>query len=688
MADTKGTESTNAASNELEKRVDAMMDIRPSADKTPPPPLAQPAQPPQIDIFSDPKTAPEVSANLLKEIGATPAEPAPVTQEAAPAAPTETPAAQEDIPPAYEDPATAKAVDDIVAKESDTVLAAEDAAARPPEPPKPKSFGDKFRGFFRSKWLWLLLLVALAAVFAVPYTRYKLLGLVIRQSYAVQVADDKTTAPVSNAVVEIAGKTAKTDANGKAVVRAPIGSQQVTVKKQYFKTYSGTVFVGFKVSPGTHKITLTATGRQVPITVVNTITRTPLSGVEVKVLDTTAKTDASGQATIVLPTAKSAYQATLELSGYNTAKANVTVTGQKVPANTLVMTPAGQLYFLSNLTGTIDVVKTNLDGTGRKTVLAGTGKEDANTTALLATQDWRYLALMARRGGSRPALYLIDTSTDKLTQFDSSDASFSIIGWSGHNFLYSLTSNTVPQSQSGHQLVKSYDAETRQLNQLDQTQAEGTPDSYGYQNFYNFAIADGSLVYSTQWYTYDTTSATYDLKDKTASIRAVQPGRQNKKDLQTFAASSVSYFQSGHPKPQTVHVAVYGNDGKTTYYSVEDDNASTLVNPDLSEFATTLPTYLVSPSAKQVFWTEQRDGKNALFVGDANAGSKKQIASLSDYAPYGWFGDDYLLVSKNGSELSIMPVSGPTTTRPPFKVSDYYKPAHVYAGYGEGYGGI
>jgi hypothetical protein len=101
-------------------------------------------------------------------------------------------------------------------------------------------------------------------------------------------------------------------------------------------------------------------------------------------------------------------------------------------------------------------------------------------------------------------------------------------------------------------------------------------------------------------------------------------------------------------------------------------------------WSTPYPTYLLSPSSNQTFWTDQRDGKNTLFVGDNDAKNQKTIASLSGYNIYGWFTDNYLLVSKSSSELYVMPVAGGT----PLKITDYYKPAINYQGYGGGYGGL
>ena len=99
------------------------------------------------------------------------------------------------------------------------------------------------------------------------------------------------------------------------------------------------------------------------------------------------------------------------------------------------------------------------------------------------------------------------------------------------------------------------------------------------------------------------------------------------------------------------------------------------------------PTYLLSPNSLHTFWYEPRDGKNTLFTGTPNGEAGKEIASLSEYVPYGWYSDDYLLVSKNSSELYILPATGAGETGQVLKISDYHKPAVSFLGYGGGYGG-
>src|SRR5262249_33988534 len=138
------------------------------------------------------------------------------------------------------------------------------------------------------------------------------------------------------------------------------------------------------------KVELQAEGRPVPVSVVNKINKQPLSGAVLAAAGATAKTDKSGRATLVLPADKKAVKVKVSGDGFNTTEAALMVTTEQNKANTFELTPAGKLYFLSNQSGKIDLVKVNLDGTERHVVLPGTGKEDKNNTVLLASRDWKY----------------------------------------------------------------------------------------------------------------------------------------------------------------------------------------------------------------------------------------------------------------------------------------------------------
>ncbi len=694
----------------LEQRVDVMMSTKPVAVLPPKPVNPKPVAPPAEKTEAPPpkqlQTAPKLPDASAKKAEVVVDEPKPyklktpdkppivialadteadkAVEQPAPATETPVPATGNIPDDPLQDGATDKAVDEIVAKEGDTLLALDDAKAARRQAPQPSGWKDKLAGLFKNKKTWAVLLVLLIVLLAVPTTRYKLTGLVIKKSVTIVVIDSQTASPVSGADVHLDGKTVKTDAYGKARLKASLGQHSLVASKHYYKSTATSYFVGFKAAPSPTSVKLIATGRLVPVLVINKVSGKPLGGAEIHVLDTTAKTNSKGEAIIALPTTSTSDEAEISHLGYNQTKFNIQITDKFIKANSFELTPAGHIYFLSNQSGKIDVVKSDLDGANRKTVLAGTGHEDASTTSLLASRDWRYLVLKAHRDGAYPALYLVDTSTDKVAQFDNSDSDFNLIGWYGHAFMYDMTRKSVSSWQSGKEIIKSYDADNLQLNQLDQNQAEGDAANYAYQEFYNFYIVNGALVYNTQWYSHGTT----DLGAKTDTIRAVQPSGQNKKDYQTLASSTNDYIQAKLYNPQAIYYSTHNNsDNKTTYYEYANQSVKT-ASIDDNTFAADYPTYLISPSATKTFWTELRDGKNTLFVGDDEAKSKKQVASLSDYTPYGWYSDGYTLVSKGSSELFVMPAEGLASGRSPLKITDYYKPAQTYAGYGYGYGGL
>jgi len=135
-------------------------------------------------------------------------------------------------------------------------------------------------------------------------------------------------------------------------------------------------------------------------------------------------------------------------------------------------------------------------------------------------------------------------------------------------------------------------------------------------------------------------------------------------------------------QPQEVYYQVSFNSSPVEYYEYEKGTFKQTNKPTDNK---SYPTFLLSPSGKKTFWFESRDGKNTLFLGDADAENEKELASGSDLTPYGWYGDDYLLLSKSSSELYIRSTDADS---PVLKVTDYHKPDYNFAGYGYGYGGF
>lgn len=600
-------------------------------------------------------------------------------------------------PPEDSDPATDKAIDDIVRKEGDEELKAQDALAFKATVMKLSPW-EKFKNFQAGWWgdpnkKWGTIIttcVIVVAVFAVPFTRYNMLGLFVRAKVTIQALDSKSGAPISGVHVQVGSEQAETNAEGKAVLTVHTGTKRVQVSKKYYAGTSQSELVTLSPNSNVYKLKMVALGRQVKVKVVDKISGKAVEDAEITAGGATAKTDKNGLATVVIPSGSSTQVASISLVGYNTANVTLDANGD-LTKNTLSVTPAGNLYFLSNLSGTIDVVKTDLDGTNRHMVLAGTGNEDPHSTSLLASRDWKYLALLSKRSGNNASIYLIDTTNnDKLTTIDEGDVTFSLVGWSGDQFIYSVDrSLSVPDWQAGQYALKSFDPTTGHTLLLDQTQASGSSsqDWVG-QSFGQFYLMGTKVVYTKGWNS--SWSDSPQLNSKQAELDSIGADGSGHQVVKTFSVGSGTQTSSVF-----VQATLYVPDELYLDYSqgssgdqfFEYSNGKVTQNTSLTTndfYQTPYPTFLLSPSGNNTFWAEQRDGKNTLFTGDQSADNKKQIASLSDYSPYGWFTDNYLLVSKNSSELYVMPVGGGNA----LKITDYYKPPINYNGYGGGYGGL
>lgn len=563
----------------------------------------------------------------------------------------------------------------------------------------PKQPG-KFKRFFIGYWRrrrWTLALTGLAIIgilFAVPTTGYPMMALLgVTQTYEVHVVDNKTNTPVSGAKVTLDGKTATTNSTGYASVKSKVGKRTAVVSKQYYQSATVGVFVGASAGKNLSDIHLDATGRQVPVKVINKLTGKPISDAEITVLNTDAKTDDSGKATIVLPTGASTRSATISASGYNNLSTKVNVTSSAVPVNTFALTPSGRVYFLSNLSGNIDVVSTNLDGSDRKTVVTGTGKEDPNNTVLLATKDWQYLALLAKRDNSQNGkLYLINTSTNQMMTIDGSNTdSINLVGWSDHAFVYTLVDNGVLTGGNGQTYLKSYNADTGKSTTIDQTSTgqsqsqieSGTQTSTLSQAIPFVNIVGSKVVYGLTWSSNPATVSTNN-DNEILSANIDGSDKTNLKSISIPLNTYSTFMSALMAKPGSLQIQSSVGAQLPNVYFVYNANNNSLTQTNTISDSTygqeeqDQTTYLASPSGNQTFWAEQRDGKNTLFVGDGNGNNSNQIASLSDYTTYGWYSDKYLLVEKGGSELFIMPNSGGQA----LKISDYYKPPHNYYGYG------
>jgi hypothetical protein len=528
-----------------------------------------------------------------------------------------------------------------------------------------------------------ILFSLLVVVVSIPTSRYAVLGLVIKKDITIKVIDSSLKKPVSDASVKLGGVQGKTDSSGVVILRSvSVGIYDLSINKEFYEPTVRNYAIPVIKAIDTTSVQIKAKGRQVSISVIDSIANTPIKSAKLSVDKATAITDKNGVATIVIPADKNIQKGVLEKSGYSSRAIELSSenTDKKMVFS---LTSSGTLFYLSKSTGTINVMKSKLDGTSPEVVVAGTGKEKNDSTVLLAARDWKYLTLLARRDGTRDKVYVINTETGELVVADEGSASFELIGWSGHKFVYKVVRETDNQWDDKRQVLKVYDAESRKIMMIDQATGSGTSFyDYRYESIGNAYILDNEIVYTKSW-----DRSAYPPSDvKMSLVSSTLDGKKHV--IKEVAQSLGAYVNLRLYKPQELYARFQSGDNKASYYEYESGTLKQLDTMTDDQFHSTYPTYLVSPSGKRVFWFEIRDGKNSLFIGDNNGGNSKQIAALSDFVSYGWYTDKYVLLTKNGSELYIAPVDvNLTETYQPLKVTNYHKPYLSYPGYGYGYGG-
>lgn len=553
------------------------------------------------------------------------------------------------------------------------------------------AFAPKKDNWFKRTWrtkkgkalfISLALLIVLGILYAVPASRYGILGLVVKKEAVLAVVDTQTKKPVTQATVEVAGLSAKTDNDGKVVFKdVPVGEYQAKVTKKNYKDGTSSYTVPIFTASEQTTVNLEATGRQVLVTVTNLITQKPIENASLVADEVTAITDARGEATLVLPADKPVVKAKISHTDYNETEADVLVTDQ-ADANKLTLTPAGSVYYLSKATGKINVMKANLDGSAASVVVEATGSESDQSTVLLAARDWQYMMLSAKRKANVAGqLYVIDAKTNTLKTVDEGNVGIQLVGWSDHNFLYIVTRNDKKEWEEKYQAVKSYDADTGKITLIDETSGTGTAYVNGeYENFGSPYIIEGKLIY-----TKTVSRGVAGPKTKKPAIMAATVSNGQTQRVKEFDSTKYASIEARLYEPQEVYFRVDIDGGTPAYYEYETSGLKSVTNTDGKFYETYYPTYLISPNGQKSFWDEPRNGKNALFIGDKNGSNSAELAQQSEYTAFGWLTDGYILLSKNGSELYIAAADQPLGK--PVKITNYHKPSQSFPGYGYGYGG-
>jgi hypothetical protein len=662
-------ESTNSASD-IEKRVDEMMNL----DREKPPKSApkitknEPDQPERpdivlnseidtpapIDIFSDIKTAPEITPELVKQM----------TVLVEDANPTDIPATNEQTVdtagsqdlPEIEDPETDKVVEAILKEEGDNVLDAEDGKIKAPAMPKtttsaPVKHNPSLKSFlimwWRNKWARYIavaivaLLTAVAAI--LPSTRYAALNLVgVKATVSLSVLDSATKLPLKNVEVTLNGSQVLTDKKGIAEIqKVSLGKQELTIHKVAFGTAHQTVIIG--VGNNTLQATnLTAVGNRYHFVITDYVTGKPIAVSEASSGQASAVSDNAGQIILTLVPTADSINVTLNAPGYRAETVSIAA-GSDV--TTLVQLVSSRPdVFVSKASGNYDVYKADIDGKNRQVILAASGLETTNMSVIVHATD-QVAAVVSTRDNLRnadgyllDALNIVNMSTSKTLTLDHAER-IQLVDWLGDNIVYvRIKAGTSAGSPDRYQL-----------------------ESYNYKNSKHYELAHANNfndVISAQGSVYYAASNNYDGGG--SYLGKIDADATNKQIVLNADIYNIFW-----PDYNNFNLSV-GQDWYSYHIgSVQATKLST-VPPGVNASK----VYIDSPNHHQSAWVDVRDGQGVLSIHDTTINKDTVIAQAVGLGyPVRWL-DNTTLIYRVASPKETADYSVSANGGTPKKITD------------------
>lgn len=618
-SDDTSKKTGNAIDPELEKKVDAMMSVeQPATPEDTSTEVAQPDPPATEEIASAPLLPTEKIPVLDKKPEPPKISPPP---EPRPVAPTEAEAPQPVSPRApmpddlrdelgLEDAGTSKAVDDIVASESDELLQIHDDEARSRQTSienTPKKKKSLLKRWWQNRWARnltiLALLLGIAAAAVIPVSRYFVLNAAgVRVAASMTVLDETTGQPLKNAQVIVGDQSAKTDEEGNVRLdRLKLGSAELKITKPAFADITKEHVFGWGSNP-LGEFRLKAVGSQYKFVLTDFLSKKPITKATATSGEASAKANDKGEVILTVPqTENEQIEVEITADSYRTEKQKVTISTTKEVA--LAMVPARKHVFITKRSGTYDVYKSDVDGKNEEKILSGTGGERTDSMALAVHPTKNLAALVSTRDNSKMingmpvnTLTLINVAEGTNKTISQSER-IQIIDWIGDRLIYvKIGENEKNDSTTRHRLI-SYDLESEEEKELAST------------NYFNAVIAVKNNIYYTP--------AAFNVNGSVGLFKIGANG-ENKKTI--FDKEVWSLFRTSYDK---LSVSI----GQEWY----DLNLTT----DTMTAAGAAPAnqksriYVESPTGSPALWVDDRDGKGTLLAYDPQATTEKILHQKS-----------------------------------------------------------
>ncbi len=530
-----------------------------------------------------------------------------------------------------EDRATNKAVDEIVAAESDQLIEAQDeviAEKQQETAPPPKKKG-RLGAFLKSKKLALifwLLFIGLMVAMAIPSSRYFILNsLGVRASTSMIVVDRKTGQPLKDVKVSLDGQSAQTGRDGEArLYQVHLGTHKLSIEKPAFASLSQDIIIGWGSNPLGH-MELKPVGVQYRFLLSDFLSGLPINKAEATSGEANAVSNKKGELTLVVEkTGEEMLDVTLQADGYRKEKVKVSPGDQQVKKLSLVTDR--KHAFVSKRSGTYDLYKTDIDGKNEKLILAGTGFESEDSLVLVNHPTNEVAAFVSIRGEARSStgellstLQVVNLDTNDVKSVVSSSR-IQIVDWVGNRLIYVKEQNDkAPDDPSRHKLM-SYDYVLG---------SETTLASATYFN--DVSVAQGVVYYSPAGGGKDT--GFY-------SVSADGSGRRAITDKEVWNIFRTSY--------DNLRVSL-----GQQWYDFNLDNGS-FIKADGPPPVLKSRIYYDSPNRKRSIWSEDRDGKGTLILFDHGNNEDRTILSQSGLGnPLRWLNDHSIVFRiTDGQETS------------------------------------
>jgi hypothetical protein len=528
---------------------------------------------------------------------------------------------------------TNKAVDEIVAAESDELLDKQDqraaksaAAAKPPRKNPVKRF---FSAWLHKKWARrltvLVLLAAIAAAAIVPTSRYFLLNAAgVRSASSVVILDQTNRQPLKNVDFSIGDKTIKTDAEGKASLSGlRLGPTTLKIYKPAFAEVKQPVTIGWGSNP-LGEFRLDAVGTQYKFTVTDFLSKQPITKAEAASGEASAVANGKGEIVLTVDqTEKEQIEIRLSAPNYRTEVFNLPIDQKEPIAAELV--PARKHAFISKRSGTFDVYKVDVDSKNEEKVLAGTGREKIDTMALSVHPTKNMAALVSSRDNNRTAngaflssltlINLADNSTIKVTQSER----IQLVDWLGDKIVFVRIKEGASQDSKDRHALVSYDIETETEKELAST------------NYFNDVVAANNSIYYAP--------AAFQVNG-TVGLFKVSADGNDKKTLQDREVWSI--FRTEYDKLSIS----FGQEWAELILSSGNLNHSTGA-PAVQKSR----VYLNSPDNKKSLWADERDGKGVLISYSLDSKEESVLRSQSGLKnPLHWLTGKHIIYRANNAQ--------------------------------------